>query len=53
MHQWRMVIIVTVCALFVTSYHDVIFTFLIQRFRELCWHNTHIVLNTLSLFVVV
>jgi len=27
MHQWRMVVIVTGCALFVTSYHDVIFTF--------------------------
>ena len=28
--------------LFVTSQHDVIFTFANQRFGEVCWHNMHI-----------
>jgi len=34
--QWRMVVIVTGYALFVTSQYDVIFTFASQRFGEVC-----------------
>jgi len=40
--QWRMVVIVTECTLFLTSQYDVIFTFPNQRFGEVCWHNIHI-----------
>ena len=40
--QWRMVVIATGYALFVTSQYDVIFTFANQRFGEVCWHNMHI-----------
>jgi len=32
MEQWRMVVIVAWCALFVTSQHYAIFTFISQRF---------------------
>ena len=51
--QWRMVAIVAECALFVTSHRNIIFTFPIQRFGEVCWHTMHIILHALSLFVVV
>ena len=34
--QWRMVVINTENALFVTSQYDVIFTFANQRFGEVC-----------------
>jgi len=37
--QWRMVVIVTLYALFVTSQYDVIYTFANQRFGEVCWHS--------------
>ena len=36
MDRWRMLVIVTVCALFRTSHCDVKFTFQIQRFAEVC-----------------
>ena len=45
--QWRMVVIVTVCALFVTSHCDVKFTFQIQRFGEGFWHNAYHYTRTL------
>jgi len=35
-NQWHMVAIVTGCALFVTSYYDVIFMLPIQHFGEVC-----------------
>jgi len=34
--QWRMVVIVAGCALFVTSHKDVKFMFPIHRFGEVC-----------------
>jgi len=37
-----MVVIVIEYTLFVTSQHDVIFTFAHQRFSKVCWHNIHI-----------
>ena len=40
--QWRMVVIVTRFTMFVTSQYDVIFTFVNQRFGEVCWHNVHV-----------
>jgi len=46
-----MVVIAPGYTLFVTSQYDVIFTFANQR--EVCWHNMHIILHTLSLLVVV
>jgi len=50
--QWR-VANVAVYTLFATSQSAVIFTFANQRFGEVCWHNMHIILYTLSLLVVV
>ena len=47
--QWRMVVIVTSYTLFVTSQYEVIFTFAKQRFGEVCWHCTHIILPTRTL----
>jgi len=41
-HQWRMVVIVTRFTMFVTSQYDIIFTFVNQRFGEVCWQNVHI-----------
>jgi len=40
--QWRIAVIVTGYTLFVTSHHDIIFTFANQHFGEVCWHNMHI-----------
>ena len=37
---------------FLTSKHDVIFTFANRRFGKVCWHNIHIILHALSLLVV-
>jgi len=45
--QWRMVVICIWCALFVTSQFHVIFMFS----SEVCWHNRHILLHTLPLFL--
>jgi len=45
--QWHMVVICVWCALFVTSQFDVIFMFS----SEVCWHNRHYLLHTLSLFL--
>jgi len=39
MDRWRMLVIVTVCALLRTSHCDAKFTFQIQHFAEVCWHN--------------
>ena len=49
--QWNMVVI-CLCAVFVTSQFDVIFMFPNQRFGEVCWHNMHILLHALPLFYV-
>jgi len=35
-------VVLLLTTLFVTSKHDVIFTFAKQRFGEVCWHNLHI-----------
>jgi len=50
--HWHMVAIQIWCALFVTSQVDVIFMFPNQRFREICWHNMHILLHPLPVFYV-
>ena len=39
------------CALFVTSQFDVIFMFPNQHFGEVCWHNMHILLHALLIYV--
>jgi len=49
--QWLMVVICLWCAVFVTSQSDVIFMFPNQRFGEVCWHNMHILLHALPLFL--
>ena len=53
MEQQRMVVMVTRYTLFATSWYDVIFAFVYQRFGEVCWRNLHIILHALSLVVVV
>ena len=50
--QWHMVVIFIWCALFVTSQSDVILMFPNQRFREICWHNMHVLLHALPLIYV-
>ena len=45
--QWHMMVICIWCVLFVTSQFDVIFMFS----SEVCWHNKHILLHTLLLFL--
>jgi len=45
--QLHMVLICSWCALFVTSQSDVIFMFS----SEVCWHNRHILLHALFLFL--
>jgi len=45
--QWHMVVICISCAFFVTSQFDVIFMFS----SEVCWHNRHILLPALPLFL--
>jgi len=47
-----MVLIVTGCALFVTSHCDIRFTFQIQCFGEV-FDTMHIIIHALSLFIVV
>jgi len=47
-----MVDIVTGYMSFVTSQYDVIFPFANHRFAEVCWRNTHIILQALSLLIV-
>jgi len=48
---WHMVVICIWYALFVTSQFDVIFMFPDQRFGEVCWHNMHIRLHALFIYV--
>ena len=45
-----MAVIVTGCALFVTSRFEVIFKFPAQSFGDVFWHNMHILPHALSLF---
>ena len=45
--QWHIVSICILCALFVTSQFDVIF----MVSSEVCWHNRHILLHALPLFL--
>jgi len=42
-----MVVICIWCALFVTSQFDFIFMIPNQHFREICWHNLHVLLHAL------
>jgi len=51
-HQRCAVVIVTGCALFVTSHCDGKFMFQIQRFGEV-FDTVHMAIHALSLFVVV
>jgi len=48
-----MVVIVTGCALIVTSHYDVKFSFPIQRFGEVGRHNAYHYIHALSLFLVI
>ena len=50
--HWHMVAIYIWCALFLTSQVDVIFMFPNQSYREICWHNMHILLHALPIFYV-
>ena len=50
-NQWHLVVICIWCALFVTSQLDVRFMFANQLFREICWHNIHILLHALPQFM--
>jgi len=44
-----LLLLVTRCALFVTSPYGVIFPFPNQRFGDVCWHNMHTIQHALSL----
>jgi len=50
-YQWPMVVICILCSLFVTSQFDVIFMFPTQRFGEVCWHDMHILLRALLIYM--
>ena len=50
--QWFVVVICIWCAVFATSQFDVMVMFPNQRFREICWHNMHVLLHALPLIYV-